>query len=795
MSILCKSVLWAKVWRDLTHNKARTLLAVLSTSVGVFALGLTFGLSSAMRTQMTADHQSRIPGHINFWTSSFDQEIVETIRQEPGVSDAEAQTHTSLHWKLAGETEWREGNLVARAQYEAQRMDLIDLVDGHWPTDRTLAPERQSSEYFAIPIGATVVIERGRREQQLPITGIVRMPIGFFSPPQIGGDATFFATPETVAWLTGDEGFNQLNVRLESFDEQAAQTLAAQIQRRLEHAGVSISSHSITDPDVHWLQDQADTLFLILDILGGLSLGLSTFLIINTTNAIVARQVWQIGVMKVLGATSAHVMHIYLAAALAYGMLALLLAVPSGAVAAHWMASWLLDLMGIAGGAFRITPTAVGIQIAVGISAPLLAALAPVIGGARVTPRQAISSYGLGSGFGQGPLDHLAGRIHRLPRAMALSLRNTFRRKARTALTLITLILSGAMFVTVMSVSNSLNNTLEAMLDTFGFDILVRFSQPHRAVHLVKIAESAPDVIRAEAWDYQRAILKLANGEGREFPIWGLPPDSTTFHPRITSGRAPLSDDGRAILLNSQIAADEEILVGDEIELEIGRKEALWKVVGLVLSVSNNQLNSFALFDVLTREAGNANRGTLVVAVSGSRDFESHEALMKNLYGAYTARRVETTLIQSAGKLREQNRTQFAVITSLMLAMTILAALVGNIGLTGVMLINMVERRREIGVMRAIGATSATIANIFVGEGTLLGMWSWLCAVPLSIPGARLFSRAVGNALFQLPLDFRYSTHGMLLWLLIVIALSALASLWPALRATQISVREALAYE
>ena len=46
-----------------------------------------------------------------------------------------------------------------------------------------------------------------------------------------------------------------------------------------------------------------------------------------------------------------------------------------------------------------------------------------------------------------------------------------------------------------------------------------------------------------------------------------------------------------------------------------------------------------------------------------------------------------------------------------------------------------------------------------------------------------------------MPLDFIYSAGGMLLWLLIVCLLSGLASLWPALAAAQISVREALAYE
>jgi putative ABC transport system permease protein len=150
---------------------------------------------------------------------------------------------------------------------------------------------------------------------------------------------------------------------------------------------------------------------------------------------------------------------------------------------------------------------------------------------------------------------------------------------------------------------------------------------------------------------------------------------------------------------------------------------------------------------------------------------------------------------QSASEVREQNLSTFDVITKLMLAMAVLAAVVGSAGLMSTMSINVVERAREIGMMRAIGATSLAIVAIFVVEGVLIGALSWLLAVPLSYPGARLFSDMVGATLMELPLDFSYSTAGLAIWLVIVVVLSALASLWPALRATRVSVQESLAYE
>jgi putative ABC transport system permease protein len=788
------SIIWRKVWRDLWDSKFRTLLVVISTAVGVFALGFVYGTSDVLRARMTESHRASVFPHITFYTGLFDEDVIDTMRHEPGVADVEGQRVATFRWKLEDEPDWRDGAVIARADYEAQHMDLFDLRDGSWPAGRKLAVERLASRYFGVPMGTTVSVEFGRTERRLPVEGIVRMSQVF--PPQWGGDATFFATPETVAWLTDQEqGFNRLNVRLESFSEEGAEEAAERIQDRLERMDVGVGGYEITDPEVHWLQETMDSILLILKVLGALSLGLSGFLIVNMMNATVAQQVWQIGVMKVVGATGSRLVRIYLAMALIYGLLSLFLAVPLGAIAAYLLAGWLLDLMNIVQNTFRVMPVAVVIQVAVGLVVPLLTALVPVIGGARITPHQAISNYGLGAGFGRSWFDRLIGRVRRLPRPLALSLRNTFRRKARIALTLITLVLGGVMFIVVMSVGTSMSNTIEVLLNDFGFDVLVVFDRTHRVARLTEVTESVPGVTRVEVWDVRGATLELKDGEELQGQLWGIPDNSQLFNPRITSGRALLPDDGRAILLNSKIAADEDIRVGDTVTMTVAERELTWTVVGLVVNINNLQRDNFVPFDTLAREIGNANRGAFVMLTSEEHDFESHEQLIRDMRATYTAHRIKPVFFQSGGELRKQTKSQFDIITYLMLAMAVLAAVVGSVGLMSTMSINVVERRREIGVMRATGATSVAILGIFVVEGILVGMLSWLLAVPLSYPGARVFSDVVGSTLFQFPLDFDYSMAGMVAWLVIVVVLSALASLWPALRATQVSVREALAYE
>jgi putative ABC transport system permease protein len=108
--------------------------------------------------------------------------------------------------------------------------------------------------------------------------------------------------------------------------------------------------------------------------------------------------------------------------------------------------------------------------------------------------------------------------------------------------------------------------------------------------------------------------------------------------------------------------------------------------------------------------------------------------------------------------------------------------------------LNVLERRREIGVMRSIGASSWRVIRISIGEGVLLGWVSWLIALPLSIPAAYLLAtRSLSLALNQ-QLSYQFSPIGAVIWLVLITLLAVVASSFPARSAAKISVRESLTY-
>ena len=137
----------------------------------------------------------------------------------------------------------------------------------------------------------------------------------------------------------------------------------------------------------------------------------------------------------------------------------------------------------------------------------------------------------------------------------------------------------------------------------------------------------------------------------------------------------------------------------------------------------------------------------------------------------------------------------FDIIVYLLSAMGVLIATVGALGLTGTMSTNVLERTREIGVMRAIGATDGAIQRIVVVEGVLIGLISWLIGAALAYPAGAAISSGVGQVLFSTALPYTFSSTGVITWFFIVSILATLASFLPARNASKLTVREVLAYE
>jgi putative ABC transport system permease protein len=149
---------------------------------------------------------------------------------------------------------------------------------------------------------------------------------------------------------------------------------------------------------------------------------------------------------------------------------------------------------------------------------------------------------------------------------------------------------------------------------------------------------------------------------------------------------------------------------------------------------------------------------------------------------------------QTISQQRATNEFSFSITVTMMLLLSVIVAVVGGIALMGALSIGVIERTKEIGVLRAVGARNRTILGIFMMEGLLQGWLSWLVATPISLAASPFVASALGLTMFGARLDHAYNLPAVAAWLAIVTVIAIVASILPARRATRISVRDSLAY-
>jgi putative ABC transport system permease protein len=797
-----------KIWSDVWHNKARTLQVVLIIAMGAFAIGAIIGASDIMNRVMSNDWRASSPAMIWMWANPRldDNELI-ALKNIEGVEEVEGVLTTNIEWRVNPSDPWQSAGLLARQDYQEQNYNRATLISGHWPTDKSFAMEKGVDAQFGLQPGDQIYIKVNNKERLIKLDGVISSRVVF--PVTMGGPAQFYTTRARFGDLTGERNFDQLMVGAPVYDEAKLTEIADRMQRQLEKqeiesggAAIGEGNTRVADPNRHFLQDILDGLFMVLGIMGVLILVLGLFLVYNTINALLAQQVNQIGIMKAIGGHTRQILWVYLTLVLVYGLLALAVAVPLGALGAYGINIFLLGFFNMDPGPFTISTRAVLVQVAIALLAPLLAALIPIFSGARITVREAISTYGLGGAVGL--LDRLVAGAKRTPRLVLLTLSNTFRNKGRVILTQITLVGSGLIFMMIMSVQDSVAYTFNDML--FGvlrFNVSLLFEDAERIDKVEQLTLAQPGVKAVEMWGLTNAKIRPANQPETEddqgSTLFGVPLPTTLYGPQLRAGRWLQPGDTDVVVLNQKLAEDAGVKVGDWVTFDHGLKgESTWRVVGLLFDpiITNS---AHVPRETMLREIGSVNQAETLWIQTVDTTAAGEKQVAQQLQTLFDVRKLKVNPQsvfgnETASEIVEGIMFRFGIIITLLASMAVIIAIVGSIGLSGVLSLSVLERRREIGVMRAIGASSGTIAWLFIGEGLILGLLSWVIALPLSLPAGYAMTQALGAAL-QGEIVYRYTPTGALYWLGIIIVLSVLASWFPARGATRISVRESLAYQ
>ena len=782
-----------KVWRDVRLHGTRTALVVLAIAIGIDGAGSVLDTWALLRRVTVEGFLGTNPPSATLRMDAVTAPVLAAVRALPEVKAAESRR--TVMGTVTADGTARTAMLFVSADIASHTIGRVAGDSGTWPPpDRAFVIEHSSSDFANVHPGGTVSLRVGEGAPlTLPVTGMARD--GTLAPGWMEHVVYGFVSPATIAALGGDSTPNDLRivVREGADDRDAIRRIAARVRTKAEGAGARVRDVVVPVPGRHEHQAQMDSLLFTQGAFGLLLLLLSGFLVVNLVTGMLAGQQREIGIMKTLGASPEQLTVMYLGLALGLGLIACVVAIPLAAVIGRGYAQFSASMLNFEIGDTPIPRWTFAVQLAAGALLPVLAALVPVRRGCAVSVSESLRDSGLGSAPATA-----AGRLFGasgLARPLLLSLRNAFRKRERMVLTLLTLATSGAVFLGALNLRASIRDSVSALYeDELRFQLSVRFEQRHAGDSLVALASAEPGVERTEAWSGARAAVVGDDSLPRSaFVVTALPADTKLVAYPASAGRWLSEADSDGIVVTPRLLEEEPALtLGARVPLLIAGKARTWTVVGIV--GAGPAAGAYVTRTALAHAIGDSTVGTVALrltpmSAAAQADFIQRIRARYEAAGLLVA---STNLVQAGRGALEDHLLMVASFLGLMSQLMII---VGGLGLASTMSLGVLERTREIGVLRAIGARHGAILTMIQVEGLVVTLLGWALAIPLSLPMSVILERAFARIMFEVPVTLVPNAFGVVAWLGVVLVVSFLACLWPAVRAMRITTAAALAYE
>jgi putative ABC transport system permease protein len=797
---------WMKLVRDLNTARGRVLMMVLALSVGVFSVGTIMSAYTILTREISRNYLGTHPASALLEMDNVDEALVAAVRQRPGISDAEASA-TLLARVEIKPGEWMPLLLFVVKDFNSTRINTFLPESGAWPPpEGSMLLEREALALVKTPVGSPIPVQTPNGAQRsVTVSGLVHDP--GLAPAWQEQIAYGYITPATLTWLDGSSRLNTLKIIVNSSndDQGAIERTTTELASWLGGQGYSVREIRIPPAGQHPHQRQMTAILAMMFIFSLMTLVLSSILTATLIGGLLAQQVRPIGIMKTLGARTRQISAGYLVMVGLVGLLAVLVGVPAGRAAGIGLAGVVAGLLNFTLYSLEIPAWVFVLEGLVGLLVPLLVALVPILSATRITVREAINDYGINrSSFGSNRLDVWLGKLKGIDRTLLLSLRNTFRRRSRLILTLSLLATAGGMFIASLNVRTAWEQNLMDASKDRHYDLELRLNQPADSAKLLPMLTSLPGVQRAEAWNIAPAaasrpdgldiVHTYPDGGHGSFTLRSVPDASQLVSLTLLEGRWLQPGDSDALVLNHMaLALYPGLKVGDPITLTVLGRSSTFRVVGVVREVITpaSAYVSQQAFEQATALSGQSNAVRVVMT---RHDSASRAALSSAIENSLQNQGIAIKMSILETRLDAAVSGHVYILIFALIVMAVLMAVVGALGLMSAMGSSVMERTREFGIMRTIGGKSRTVLRNVISEGLLIGLMSWLLAVLISLPLSALIGNLIGKMAFNLPLPLILSPGAVGTWLLVIVVGSAAASLYPAWRAAQLTVRETLAY-
>jgi len=789
------STLTKKAWNDLSRRKARTVFTIVTVALAVGSLGLLF-VSPMMDRAMANEVQDGKLHNLRFMlaNASLDDGDVEALGAIDNVKGVEA--HTMFLTKVHVGQRTCAAVILGVDSFADQQVDRISVLSGRAPAPMQLLGDSSNARYTSFSAGEggkATMLDASGGQITLNITGTGRS-LQFSVYAQYIGPV-FFATSETVRALAGPATTTLLDIDLAGDSNVDMEKAAAAVGATLAQVepGAVLRATPETATNGNWPGKEGfQSMMAGFSIITYLALLTGVVLIANTMNTSMLEQTREIGCLKAVGATRGQVAKVYVTTAALIGALGSAAGVAVGILIANWMCQWLAPIFSITLGPDVYLP-GVAISFAAGVCLSVAAAGPALWRGVRLGTRQALDEAQTGY-KGAGRMMRALTGGHGVPRTVQMGSRNVGRNAGRSAATVLQLALAVATLLAVASIGSSVQAAISSAFEDLDHDIEVTSQgglgtlNSTVAGHIMAV----PGVRLVEP--YSATNFKLM---GEKVGAFGLPRDTRAFNVGITEGRwfseSEYAGARQVAVISTSLSKLKGIRAGADVGIETPAGQKQFRVVGLTDTIVQMGRIVYVPLPTMQSLLGMGTNVSGYAVKLASHDHGRIDAAAAEIgrslekAGCLT----ETTVMYV---LERQNVQGFMEVMNMIQGLGFMIVLISMVGLANNLTMNVLERTREIGVMRCIGAGAGSIRAVFSSEGLMLMVAGWAIGIPLGATlGGALFYWFTSSMFVSMPFVFPAAYAAVAL--VAVVGAGMLVIQVPITRAVRIPPGDALRYQ
>lgn len=781
---------WKKVLGDFRVHRVQIVfigLVLLLGSAGVLA---TLNARATLQREIARSFEAARTPDLTIGLDAVEPPLLELARAHPDVAGADARRVLTSR-AASGRSEWFTMRLIVVRDFTDQRVGVVHRHGGGWERAQEGIYLEQSSLVLLNlgPDEPLRVRAPGGETLAIPVAGVVHdtgVAPGFQERLVYA-----YVSPTVAARLGQNAVLDQLAIRLK--ERHTATHVLGELREQLGAKGATARRIEMV-PRTHPHAMLMATMLRVLGFLAGMAFVCSSALAGYVVSLWMKREVRQVGIMKSIGATSGLLARQYLALVAPLVLVANALALPLGG----WLGEFLIryNEVNLNIDVFeRGTPLLrlLG-QATLATLIPLAAMALPILRAARQTAREAMQDPGITA------QSVSAARWRtRLTvggsREWTFALRNLLRRPWRLVITLTALTVGGGLWLVAKFAFASLMGVVDSSLAHQAYDLQVSLRRPMEVGDLRRVVAGWTKCEVAEVW--RRGSIAYGGGwvtPEMALPQGGLavayPNDSRLQTLPATVGRWPRPDEVDAVCISRVARVALGVKVGDSVVIEpLNRPRAPMRVVGEFEEFGGPAF--YLPFSGGEKLFGPMERGSYVVAKA--REGQIAAAADQIDLGCIDAR-IDLASIDSRAARRAGMEEHFLGVVGICGLVSTAAALFGMISLLAFGCLNVLERVREIGVIRALGATPGKVALLFVAESAVAVALSTVLALGLGVGVTRYLNHLMSTRALQItiPLQIDPAAIGVVALGVLVVLVAVWLTVSRLVRST---VRETLAYE